>query len=89
MTDRLKTVYPPKTSFCGGYNENFQSKIFDIGIPLQPHFFYIKAGFKGVYISWTCFPDATLWVKVCYEITQALLLFLALCIVLVDSLYLD
>ena len=19
MTDRLKTVYPPKTSFCGGY----------------------------------------------------------------------
>ena len=21
MTDRLKTVYPPKTSFCGGYNE--------------------------------------------------------------------
>ena len=20
MTDRLKTVYPPKTSFCGGYN---------------------------------------------------------------------
>ena len=22
MTDRLKTVYPPKTSFCGGYNKN-------------------------------------------------------------------
>ena len=21
MTDRLKTVYPPKTSFCGGYNK--------------------------------------------------------------------
>ena len=21
MTDRLKTVYPPKTSFCGGYKE--------------------------------------------------------------------
>ena len=21
MTDRLKTVYPPKTSFCGGYND--------------------------------------------------------------------
>ena len=20
MTDRLKTVYPPKTTFCGGYN---------------------------------------------------------------------
>ena len=22
MTDRLKTVYPPKTSFCGGYNKD-------------------------------------------------------------------
>ena len=21
MTDRLKTVYPPKTSFCGGYKD--------------------------------------------------------------------
>ena len=21
MTDRLKTVYPPKTPFCGGYNK--------------------------------------------------------------------
>ena len=21
MTDRLKTVYPPKTSFCGGYKQ--------------------------------------------------------------------
>ena len=20
MTDRLKTVYPPKATFCGGYN---------------------------------------------------------------------
>ena len=25
MTDRLKTVYPPKTSFCGGYNNRYQS----------------------------------------------------------------
>ena len=23
---------------------------------LTPHF-YIKVGFKGVYFSWTCFPD--------------------------------
>ena len=22
MTDRLKTVYPPKTLFCGGYKES-------------------------------------------------------------------
>ena len=30
-----------------------------IGIPLQSQFvcFYIKLGFKGVFISWTCFPD--------------------------------
>ena len=21
ITDRLKTVYPPKTTFCGGYND--------------------------------------------------------------------
>ena len=27
MTDRLKTVYPPKTSFCGGYNEHENSEL--------------------------------------------------------------
>ena len=26
-------------------------------IPANPIFFYIKVGFKEVYISWTCFPD--------------------------------
>ena len=26
----------------------------------EPHFFYIKVGFKGVYISRTCFPDGML-----------------------------
>ena len=26
--------------------------------PANPVFFYIKVGFKRVYISWTCFPDA-------------------------------
>ena len=25
--------------------------------PANPSFFYIKVGFKGVYITWTCFPD--------------------------------
>ena len=24
--------------------------------PCKPQFFYIKVGFKGVYIAWTCFP---------------------------------
>ena len=28
-----------------------------IGIPLQTPIYYIKVGIKGVYISWTCFPD--------------------------------
>ena len=27
ITDRLKTVYPPKTTFCGGYNYYLFSKI--------------------------------------------------------------
>ena len=27
ITDRLKTVYPPKTSFCGGYNKLFSIRI--------------------------------------------------------------
>ena len=26
--------------------------------PCKPQFCYIKVGFKGVYISWTCYPDA-------------------------------
>ena len=27
MTDMLKTVYPPKTTFCGGYNYKFPQQI--------------------------------------------------------------
>ena len=30
------------------------SKVRKIGIP---QFDYIKVGFKGVYIAWTCYPD--------------------------------
>ena len=25
--------------------------------PFIPQFYYIKLGFKGVYITWICFPD--------------------------------
>ena len=25
--------------------------------PINPNFFYIKVGFEGVHIAWTCFPD--------------------------------
>ena len=33
MTDRLKTVYPPKTSFCGGYNDSYRyTSLFDLAI---------------------------------------------------------
>ena len=45
--------------------EKFQLKIFDIfaqkirkiGIPCIPQFYYIKVGYKGVFISRTYFPD--------------------------------
>ena len=36
----------------------FGAQIRKIGIPCIPQFFYIKVGFKGVYISRTCFSDA-------------------------------
>ena len=42
MTDRLKTVYPPKTSFCGGY-KNSQDRCGNIGIPL--HFSAVFSNF--------------------------------------------
>ena len=43
---------PPLTST---HNLCFGRKIRKIGIPVQTLFFYIKLGFKGVYITWTCF----------------------------------
>ena len=39
--------------------QGFGSKIRK-GIPLwffEPQFYYIKVGYKGVYIIWTCYPD--------------------------------
>ena len=39
------------------HNLPFESKIRNIGIPLQTPVFYIKVGLKKVYISQTCFPD--------------------------------
>ena len=39
------------------HNLCFGAKIRNIGIPLKNPFFYIKVGYKGVYISRTCFPD--------------------------------
>ena len=31
MTDRLKTVYSPKTSFCGGYKDTYSLVIYFAG----------------------------------------------------------
>ena len=41
------------------HNLCFGAKIRKIGIsPVNPsNSTYIKVGFKGVYFSWTCFPD--------------------------------
>ena len=40
------------------HNLCFGAKIRKIGIPpAYPSFFYIKVGFKGVFIARTCFPD--------------------------------
>ena len=27
--------------------------------PALPQFYYVKVGFKGVYFSWTCFPNVS------------------------------
>ena len=40
------------------HNLCFGAKIRKIGIPRIPQFCYIKVGFKGGYISRTCFRDA-------------------------------
>ena len=39
------------------HNVCFGPKLRKLGIPCKPQFFYIKVGFKGVYISRTRFPD--------------------------------
>ena len=44
---------------------SFGAKIKKLGIPLQsPIFFYRNMGFKGVYLTWTCFPDDSLIISV-------------------------
>ena len=39
------------------HNLCFRAKIRKIGILCKPQFCFIKVGYKGVYISRTCFPD--------------------------------
>ena len=50
---------PPRR---GGSNEYPQSMFWSKNkkvYPCIPQFYYIKVGFKGVFITRTCFPDAT------------------------------
>ena len=37
----------------------FESKIRKMACLFIPQFHYVKVGFKGVYFSWTCYPDAS------------------------------
>ena len=45
-------VHDPTHDLC------FESRIRKIGIPCKYQFYYMKAGYKGVYITRTCHPDA-------------------------------
>ena len=61
------TLKPPRST----HNLCFGAKIRKIGKHVHAlFFFYIKVGFKGVYISRTCFPDA-------YSFTDCQCLYLA------------
>ena len=56
---------PPQRS---GSNEYPQSMLWSKDMKNRytsacPSFLYIKLGFKGVYLSWTCFPDFLFFVK--------------------------
>ena len=56
--------YTLEPHWRGGSNEYPQSMFWSKNkkiryTPANPIFFYIKVGFKGVYFSWTCFPDVS------------------------------
>ena len=49
---------PDKAVLRSTHKLCFGAKIRKIGMPCKPQFLYIKVGFKGIYFSWTCYPDA-------------------------------
>ena len=49
------------------HNLCFGAKIRKIGIRLRTPFYYIKVGFKGIYITRTSFPDVYIWLRVTDE----------------------
>ena len=66
------TLEPPRR---GGSNEYPQSMLWSKNkknryTPHNPVFFYIKAGFKGVYISRTCFPDGIKFINGPFHMTK-------------------
>ena len=72
MTDRLKTVYPPKTSFCGGYKQYTPLKLRFAGgiIMLMPLEIGCKQGFQNtprkiiiVYKQWSRNGYVEKWCK--------------------------
>ena len=52
MLNRLAEVVLTRT-----HNLRFGAKIRKIDIPLHTLIFLYKSGFKGVYMSQTCYPD--------------------------------
>ena len=44
------------------HNGCFGSKVRKKVYPCKPQFWYIKVGYEGVYFSWTCFPDGTIFI---------------------------
>ena len=63
------TLEPPRR---GGSNEYPQSiaKIRKIGIPQQNQFYFIKVGYKGGYITRTCFRNGRVKVLLHFILTK-------------------
>ena len=55
--DHVRTALPPRRGSPKEYPLCFGAKVRKIGIPLQTPVSYINVGYKGVYISWTCYAD--------------------------------
>ena len=66
---KLRLWVHVSTASVSTHNLCFGAKIRKIGIPLQtPVFLYKKVGFKGVYISRTCFLDTCHNLSIMYTI---------------------
>ena len=56
------TLEPPQRGGSNEYPQSmFWNKIRKICIPSKPHFFYIKVGCKGLFITRSCYPDENTW----------------------------